>query len=155
MADGTPEAVGRDGCQVFDASRSTFSIFGGSASSSGAFAISAAAMRPLRCASRPLSRLECVEDAEGGGAEAQRVPDGGFALLARERERALEQLRDLGFLAWFCLQTSEQTNFDHDGVLSAPALGGGAGKLRPAGASSRGRGAAMLPACPRLPVPRW
>src|SRR5881394_1890271 len=39
--------------------------------------------------------LERVEDPEGGGAEAQRVPDGGLALLARERECALQQLGDL------------------------------------------------------------
>ena len=109
----------------FAASTSTFSMTGGLARRSPAFAMSAAATRPDRCAWRP-----------GSSGNASKMPkmrgprrSANHAIVAGSschREAALQEGLDLAFLAGLRLELHVQCDLDHDALLppaTASAVG--------------------------------
>jgi len=60
---------------------------------------------------------KCVEYPEGGRPQSQGKPHGGSAFLIGERQCALQESSDSGFLSWLSFQSNQQCYFDH-GPLS-------------------------------------
>src|SRR3984957_20920504 len=58
-----------------------------------------------------------VKNPERGWPQSQGEPDGSSALLIGERQCALEELCDGGFLSGLCFQAHQQCDLDH-GLLS-------------------------------------
>ena len=116
LCDSIRSRSGVAGAAFLSPSTSIGSIVGGLANRSGAFAISAWAIGPVRCAWRPASSSNASKMPKVRGRQAQGEPDRRGLLVARHGEAGFEELLDLGFLAGLGFEAGEQCELDHESL---------------------------------------